>query len=245
MQEQTLVSLSGNPIYTYQRGPNDFKTAVDEFHIDLISNHIEEMIGPTSYVFQEIIADTVHIDIHHVAATKERPYHVLVTSGMSDLPMHLPTHLDTPKHLELMIVLPEYWKISADDFKLETWYWPIRQLKFLARFPHKYNSWLGWGHTIPNNEPAEPFADNTQLSSVMLMPSMYAPSSFHQLEINHETTIHFLSLMPLFKQELDYKLRHGPTKLLDKFKHYNIDDMITPNRKSCIRTHSGILSTLS
>ena len=29
-------------------------------------------------------------------------------------------------------------------------FWPIQMLKFLARFPHEYKTWLGWGHTIPN-----------------------------------------------------------------------------------------------
>ncbi|MFQ8729788.1 MAG: suppressor of fused domain protein [Enterocloster bolteae] len=24
-------------------------------------------------------------------------------------------------------------------------YWPIRLIKYLARFPHEYSTWLGWG----------------------------------------------------------------------------------------------------
>ena len=83
-----------------------------------------------------------------------------------------------------MVVLPESWEISSEAFKDERWYWPIRQLKHLARFPHKYKSWFGYGHSIPNGKPAEPFAENTKLDGVILLTPSQVPSEFLSLKIN-------------------------------------------------------------
>lgn len=47
-----------------------------------------------------------------------------------------------------MLFLPENWPTSSDAFKDDKYYWPIKLLKQLARFPHEYNTWLGYGHTI-------------------------------------------------------------------------------------------------
>ena len=57
-----------------------------------------------------------------------------------------------------MAALPGDWRLTADDFKDERWYWPVRQLKYLARLPHKHATWLGFGHTIPNGDSAEVYA---------------------------------------------------------------------------------------
>lgn len=240
MKNQTLVSLSGNPIYTYHDGPNEFQPAVTETNKDLITNHIETNLGPIARVFQEKDSDTVCIDIHHVPASKQQPYNILVTSGMSDLAMQLPGKIHAPRHLELMAVLPANWKISQIDFADENWYWPVRQLKFLARFPHKFDSWLGWGHSIPNNEPPEPFADNTRFSAIMLLTSVHTPNAFHQLKIDSDTTIQFLSIVPLYKEEMHFKLRNGPNQLLEKFEHQGVTDLIDSGRKNCVRKSLGL-----
>lgn len=234
MKHQTLVSLSGNPIYNYVDGPNEFQTAAPKIHREIIINHIENYLGAITRVFYEKISDTIQIDIHLVPADKQQPYNILITSGMSDLAMHLPENIHAPRYLELMTILPDTWKISQHDFAHEKWFWPIRQLLFLARFPHKFDSWLGWGHTIPNNEPPEAFAENTKLCAIMLLASAHTNPNFHNLKIDAEKTIQFLSICPLYQEEMHFKLRNGPNKLLEKFAHQGISDLINPGRINCI-----------
>ena len=41
-------------------------------------------------VFHEIVSDVVHIDLLHVPPRRERPFHTLVTCGMSVRPMNVP-----------------------------------------------------------------------------------------------------------------------------------------------------------
>lgn len=233
-------SESGAPIYRYNENQeNKFTPASgDGENIDAISNHIETHIGPIESVFHEILSDQVHIDVHWVKPTSKNPFHVLVTSGMSDKAMNVPAEIDAPKYLELFVLLPPDWKIEAKNhetmenvFSDENAYWPIRWLKTIARFPHSYNTWVGWGHTIPNGENADPFADSTKLGCMMLLPSFMLPESFFELKTDKKT-INFFCLLPLYKEEMDFKLKNGSNKLLEKFDEFRITDIIDPARKN-------------
>lgn len=236
MDEQEK-SPSGQPIYRYSENQeNKFEPAEgDGENIEAISNHIENMIGPVEMVFHELVSDQVHIDVYWVKATDDRPYHVLVTSGMSDKAMHVPAeYKDIPRHLELCLLLPADWKISEEAFRDENNYWPVRWLKTVARFPHSYNTWLGYGHTIPNGEEAAPFAGNTNLGCMLLLPSVTLPEEFYHLKTETKD-IHFLCLYPLYPDELNFKLKHGVDKLLDKFESANVSDIIDPARDSACK----------
>ena len=123
-----------------------------------IDRHIEKHIGKISMVFHEVVSDLVHIDIHQIPPSDERPYWTLVTSGMSDLPMTTPEGREEFAHAELVLCLPKSWKMEQSDWKDEVHYWPIRWLKVCARFPHEYKTWLCWGHTLPNGDPPAAYA---------------------------------------------------------------------------------------
>lgn len=237
--DEKLASLSGAPIFRYTDGEKEWEAAQGEECIEEISAHIERHIGTVDMVFHEVLSDTVHIDVHHVKPTPQRPFHTLVTSGMSDLPMTVPEGAEVPRYLELMVTLPEYWQLNEEAMKNEQWYWPVRQLKFLARFPHKYSTWLGWGHTLPNGDPAAPFADNTQLCGALILPSVTVPQGFHSLAINAEKTISFMSIVPLYEEEMNLKLRKGSEALLDRFDRHGITDLILENRKNAARKRFG------
>lgn len=235
-----LVSLSGAPIFRYTDGEKEWEAPHGEECLEAISAHIERHVGPVEMVFHEILSDTVHIDVHQVAPTPERPFHTLVTSGMSDLPMAVPEGSGVPRHLELMVTLPADWQLSQEAFQDERWYWPVRLLKFLARFPHKYDTWLGWGHTIPNGDPATPYADNTGLCGAIVLPSVNVPGEFHELGIDAGKTIHFMSLVPLYEDEMNFKLRKGSDELLERFDRNRISDIIAIDRKNVCKKRFGL-----
>ena len=89
------VPSPGGTIYRHAERTKPFEpTSGDGDHIETISNHIEEHVGPVSQVLHELVSDLVHVDIHQVSPTKSRPYHTLITSGMSDRPMTLPEGVD-------------------------------------------------------------------------------------------------------------------------------------------------------
>lgn len=145
--QSKVVSLSGEPVAHYRDGPKAFEPPRGEPALDAITRHITHHLGRIDDVFHELVSDAVQIDLHHIAPSRERQYHMLITSGMSDLAMNVPAGADVPRFLELMIKLPRDWRVGQAAFADDNWYWPVRQLKTLARFPHKYATWkIGRAH---------------------------------------------------------------------------------------------------
>lgn len=206
---------SGAPLYRYddvQPVNNHFQP---ESHIEEITEHIEKYIGEIDTVFHEIISDIVHIDVLFIKPTKEDPTYKLITSGMSDLPMTIPSGIDVYKYAEVMITLPSYWKLDNDSIKDEKWYWPIRLLKELARFPHLYSTFLGIYHTYGPNEENICYHDSVKFCGSLLSPTTIYDEDFITLKINEEKEIIFLSVIPLYKEEVDLKINEGTEELFN------------------------------
>ncbi|TVT41352.1 suppressor of fused domain protein [Hymenobacter setariae] len=240
-QDEPERTPSGAPIYRYENiEPAPFELANgDDATITAIADHIERHLGPVSGVYHEIISDKVHLDVHVVPPSADFPFYTLVTSGMSDRPMAVPPEANSdeaPPFAELCILLPSTWNIPADPaeiteaFEDENVYWPIRWLKMLARLPHEYGTWLGFGHTIPNGEDAEPFADNTELGCMLLLTALSLPEEFQTLEISPNKTVQFYTLYPIYREEMELKMEQGVNALIDHFEDYNIGDVLDLNR---------------
>ena len=195
-------------------------------HCEEIEAHLAKHVGPMHSVFHEIISDLVHLDVLWLQATPERPYQMIVTSGMGDLPMTVPEGCEEFRHAELFMVLPPDWKIGEDD---EQHYWPIRWLKQIGRLPHQYQTWIGHGHTIPNSDPPEPIAD-TKFVGVMATANYPLPEEFFQLGTKDGATICFYQLIPLYAEEMDLKLEKGSEEIESRFGKQNIDFVLDPRR---------------
>jgi hypothetical protein len=245
-QDQPETSPSGAPIYRYEGvEPAPFELASgDEDTIAAISDHIERHLGPIAGVFHELISDQVHLDVYIVAPSADFPFYTLVTSGMSDRPMAVPPEADpdeAPPYAELCILLPSTWPLpapgedSAEAFEDENVYWPIRWLKMVARLPHEYHTWLGFGHTIPNGEEAEPFADDTEQGCMLLLTAISLPEEFQTLQVRSNKTVQFYTLYPLYREEMELKMNQGVGALLDRFEEYNISDVLDLTRPNVAR----------
>ncbi|MNN35009.1 Suppressor of fused protein (SUFU) [compost metagenome] len=225
------MSPGGSAIMLHEQ-PADFSPARGQSSIEEISAHIERHLGPIANVFHEIISDTVHLDVHVVMPTEDCPNIRLVTSGMSDLPMTLGEGVEVSPYLELMMTLPADWPLQQDQLQDERNYWPIRLLKTLARLPHKYGTWLGLGHTVPNGDPAEPYAPGVGFDGAILLLALSAPDEVDELPIDDGRTIEFLSVVPLYPEEMALKLSHGTDALIDLLSDNDIGDVIEPGRNN-------------
>jgi hypothetical protein len=74
--------------------------------------------------------------------------------------------------------------MDEERFSDERVYWPIRLLKGLGRLPHEYSTFLWYGHTIPNGDPPEPYAEGTNLCCALITPPVLAPDDFELLEFD-------------------------------------------------------------
>ena len=198
--------------------------------IEAISEHIERHIGPIAMVFDEVDSDELHIDIHHVAPAPDRPFHTLVTSGMSEIPMAVPPEMAHCRHAELSILLDPTWDLRHEAFVDESVFWPVRLLKTLARYPVQQRTWLGYGHTVPGSNAPRGFAPDTELSSALLLPPLTLPSAFHQLSLSSGSEIRFWTVVPLYNDELDLKRTDGVDALLDAFDRAGIGDIASRMR---------------
>ena len=153
-------------------------------------------------MFHEIVSDTVHVDVHPVDPKPGFPFYRLVTSGMSDLPMIVPEGTGAPRYGELVMTLPESWKMTTEAFQDENWYWPVLLIKTLATLPHKYSTRLGLGHTVPNGDPPRPHAPTTELCCAMLVLPFSVSAQFQTLKISNEKEICFSAVMVLYQDDI-------------------------------------------
>ena len=225
-----------SPSLQDRRQPSIALPPPDPARTRLISEHIEEHIGPIDFVFHERVSEYVHIDVHRVPPQKHRPFYTLVTSGMSEQAMNVPDGAESLRRTELMLCLPPNWRLSMEDFRDERNYWPIRLLKVLARLPHEFRTWLGLSHSVPNGEPPRHYAPNTKFCCSVVVPPLTCSDPFRTLTINDEQIIHFYAVLPLYREEMDCKLREGMSVLIDRLDQCRVTELVNIHRKNSCRT---------
>lgn len=186
-----------------------------EDEIDIIEKHIEHYYGNFEFVFHEKVSPDIHVDICLIPPSEECNWYTLVTMGMGAHLMNVPNQLkeDQLERAELVICLPEYWKLDKEHLKDEKWYWPIRLLKELARFPGENNTWLGWGHTVSYDGP---LSYTTELCASILINPPCGNIGGNTCTLPDGEEVNFYQIIPLYGDELEFKLKNGTQKLLDK-----------------------------
>ena len=183
-----------------------------EEEMDSVEEHIKKCFGDFGQVFHEIYSPDIHVDICIVEPSEERNYYTLVTMGMGARPMNVPEELKDAgvDRAELFLSLPPDWQLTSQE---EIWYWPMRLLKVLARMPGEENSWLGWGHTV---DLGQPLADNTAFTGALLASPADFPAETAVCRLPGGEEVNFYQVIPLYRQELDYKLSHNAESLLER-----------------------------
>jgi suppressor of fused protein SUFU len=198
---------------------------VSDAWLQQIRSHIERHIGRVDLLLAGDPARGT-AEVLHVRPVNSRPYHTLITAGMSSVAMHVPADVSAPQRLELMMTLPEGWKPTDD--------WAPRLLQSLSKLPCERKGWLAWGHTVPNGEPPQPLAPHTELCGVIIAPSLLVPVAFYELDIEGER-VAFYSVIPLYREELELHARAGMAALLERLLHNDINDVVHLKRKNVAR----------
>ena len=215
--------------------PEDEEAGVPEVYtgeeMEAVEGHIEQYFGEVENVFHEIVSPDIHVDICIVPPTEERDYYTLVTMGMGAHRMNVPEELAEYKleRAELAIALPADWKLDRQSMQDERWYWPIRLLKVLARLPIASDTWLGFGHTMDNEED---FAENTKLCAAILTGPQSTEEGGEVGTLPGGEEVNFYQVIPLYRDELEYKMEHDADALLDKMN--GISFVVNPTRQNAI-----------
>jgi hypothetical protein len=203
-----------------------------------VREHVENHLGPVKRTFEAQDATPVDISVLHVPPQETRPVHTLVTLGMSDAPMSVPSGKNAPRYIELMMTLPRTWQFDEKSLADERWYWPVRQLLAISRKPVNDNSWLGWGEVVPNGTPPQRYAPNTKLCGAVVVPSLLVPQEFYELKIAAHS-IAFFCLLPLYKEEMDLEREKGVNHLFETLIDAGVKDFIDPARKNVAKKRFG------
>lgn len=179
-----------------------------------LEDYITTKIGKFDDVFHELVSPDIHCDVYLVKPTPERNYYTLVTGGMGAFDMFTPDGYEGSSNIELMIHLPPTWDVNSQD---EKDYWPIRWLKLLARLPIEQATYLGWGHTIPSGERIE----GTNFAGFMLI-STETEGKPAQAKLPGGKTVEFFTLVPIYEEEMLFKLENGAEGLLELFEENQI-----------------------
>lgn len=234
-------SPGGSKLYTYEEvTPDESTPEVEAVHVEDIQNALTPLLGE-NFVYHEIVSTAAHIDVLVFAPTPERDRWTFVTSGMSDKQMTVPEDLDADQYgyAELVIAVPGDWFAEDDkgmirqaDLDDETKYWPIRTLKFLARFPHEYQTWFWETHTIPNGNPAEPFAADTAMDGVVLASLTDWPDEYRTVRAADGKLINLFAVIPLHPDEMQAKLDLGYDAVHPKLVEAGVTEVVDKARPS-------------
>lgn len=161
------------------------------------------------------------------------PTTILVTNGLSDYKMPVPEKYAGREYNELYFCLPNYWEWeNLEDPKFN---WVFHWIQRMAKFVQENETWFGPGHTMPAGKEMKPLSPTMQQNHFMLMEPMLCEQELASITIDGRE-IHFLAIVPIFKEELDYKQNKGTFKLLQKFSQTNNSELLDDFRTSVVRS---------
>jgi hypothetical protein len=203
-------------------------SAGDPGLLDALTAHLERHVGPVAEVWHQRVSPWVHVDVLRVDPSPERPCYTLLTCGMSERPMTPPEDDPALRHAELTMVLPPDWPVTGP-----AGLWPFGLLQDLAQLPHRFDTWLWTGHTIPNGDPPEPYVPGTGLCGAILAPPVRAPDGFERADAaGRAVTVH--GVIALHAAEMAYKLDRGAEALFDRLDEAGVGEDLDPSRPSAV-----------
>lgn len=160
------------------------------------------------------------------------PVSVLMTNGLSNYKMPVPEKVAGREFNELFFCLPSYWE--WEDMDNPRTNWVFKWIQRLAKYVIENNTWFGHGHTMPcgaNMESLSPtmLQNHFFLSDPILLENELAPIIVDGREI------HFLGIIPIFSDEMDYKQSKGTFKLLEKLRNKGVTEQLDDFRATILK----------
>ena len=160
------------------------------------------------------------------------PVSVLMTNGLSNYKMPVPEKLAGREYNELFFCLPSYWEWEDMDNSRTNWVFPWIQR--LAKYVIEKETWFGHGHTMPCGAQMEALSETMKqnhffLSDPLLLETELAPINIE----GHE--VHFLSIIPIFSDEMDYKQGKGTFKFMQKLRGKGVTEQLDDFRSTVLK----------
>lgn len=196
-----VKGLKEKPKYMYTQEESEY-----------FEGYIKRNFGEYNLVFHELYSPDVHVDILIIPPSEKSNYYKLITMGAGAYKMNVPDEIK--KHdldrAEFVAFLPPDWDMNEKDSKYN---WILRELQNLGRISINENGWIGFGHTIFNEENI-PFSKHANFSSIILLSAQVETEGYSvDLKLPNKGTINFYQVFPLYKEEVDYIKNNGVESL--------------------------------
>jgi hypothetical protein len=87
---------------------------------------------------------------------------------------------------------------------------------------------------VANGEPPAPYHSTTNLSAAMLAPAVNLSSDLLTFRCRPDKEVWFFAVLPLYLDEMNFKLRKGVDALMSAFERYGITELLDPRRRSVV-----------
>lgn len=160
------------------------------------------------------------------------PVTVLVTNGLSNYKMPVPDVMKGYEFNELYFCLPSYWE--WEDTENPKMNWVFDWIQRLAAYVQEKQTWFGHGHTMPCGKEAKALSETMKQNHFFLSNPIYLEEALVPIE-KGDKTIHFLAIIPVFKDEFEYKQARGTFKFMQKLANKGITEKLDDYRGSVLR----------
>ncbi len=164
---------------------------------------------------------------------KEANVTLLLTNGLSDYEMPLPEKAPQQPFNELYFCLPSYW--DWNDFENPNFNWVFDWLQRLAVHVKEKQTWFGNGHTLQCGKEMTSLSTTMLQNHFFLSDPILLENEMRELPLK-EKTVHFLSVIPIFPDEMDYKQGKGTLKLKEKLIGHGISEKLDDYRGTVLRS---------
>ena len=152
-------------------------------------------------IFHSIVDNpgALHIDVVHLAPTKDRPFQVLATIGASDYAMRPKPHSLTDRN-EYVTFVPAEWDLNDEKYR-----WVLVLLQEVAQYPHEAKTMISYSHTLDFSGPMEEMQsdDFNMCGAGLLFPQVCEDTSILHCKTGLFETVTILHMMPLTCTEMD------------------------------------------
>jgi hypothetical protein len=160
------------------------------------------------------------------------PVTVLVTNGLSNIKMPVPEKETGKEYNELFFCLPSYWNWS--DLENPKMNWVFLWIQRLAKHVQEKNTWFGHGHTMPCGAEMKSLSETMLQNHFILSNPILLENELSPIVLE-DKTIHFLSIIPIFGDEMDYKQGKGTFKFMRKLINQGVTEKLDDFRGNILK----------
>lgn len=199
-----------------------------------IRAHLEKILGPVSLVFAERRrTGPVPVEIGVIPASGRRDFHVLFTTGMSDLPMRPPAEAGADLcWAELALCLPGSWRLDRASLQKGRWFWPLELLRIVALHPHERDAWIWYHHAFDFCGPVD---RSVPFEAALLDGVGRLPEEVLTIPVAPGKEVNLIAVIPLFRREYRYWHDAGADALCFALRSAGVTELVDPGRKPVVR----------